>query len=157
VAREDERRVPQGAAERGQGQEHRQRHAFDTGGDRDQAAEDGDHAAEEHRLGAVPQEPGLGALDVTRLDERQPGREGHRAVPAEERADAVEREGADHRARRRPQQHGEQAQPAGARREARERQDRLARDGREEVLQGDGHPGAGRAQGVHEAVDPLDG
>ncbi|ELP62464.1 hypothetical protein STRTUCAR8_03421 [Streptomyces turgidiscabies Car8] len=103
----------------------------------------------------MPQEPRLGLLDVRHLDQRQPAGEGDGAVTAEQRADPVQGERADDRARGGPEQRGDQAHLSGARRETGERQDHLARQRREEVLQRDGEAGAGGAQRVHEVGDPL--
>ena len=70
-----------GAAQGGEAEEDRQRHALDAGRYGDQAAEDRDHPAEEHRLGAVPQEPRLGPVDVGDLDQRQPCRRSRPSGP----------------------------------------------------------------------------
>jgi hypothetical protein len=64
VARDAEGRRPGDAAERGEQAEPARGHVREPGGQRDEGAHHGHHAAEQHRGRAVPVEPGDGAVDI---------------------------------------------------------------------------------------------
>src|SRR5690606_33661295 len=89
VADDDEDRVPDQAGERGQQQEDPERQPLDTGGDRDETAEDRHHPTEEDRLRAVLGEPRLGALEVADLQQRRLGEHPLGAVAPEAAAEPV--------------------------------------------------------------------
>src|SRR5690606_28281630 len=112
VAGHHEDRVPDEAAQRGQTEEDRDGHPLDARRDRDEAAEDRDHPAEEHGLGAVLGEPLLGLVDVGDLHQRNLGGERAEPLAAQCRADAVQRQRAHHRTDRGPHDRLDQAQVA---------------------------------------------
>jgi hypothetical protein len=89
IAGQYEREVPDQAAGEWCRRGRSHRHPLHAGRDGDQAAEERDHPAVDDRLDAVTGEPLLGLLQIGDLDERQPGGQRQRAVPADQGAEVL--------------------------------------------------------------------
>ena len=127
ITGDDEDGVPDQTAGQGEDQEGQQAHPLEPGGNRDQAAEDRDHPAEEHRLAAMPLEPRLGAVDIVELDEGHLVDDGPQPVATEQNAYVIEHDRTDDRTDRGRDDDGYQVELPAAGGEAGERKDDLAR------------------------------